>query len=595
MHDGSVKWWEEPNGQSHEAVFHWLRLAEQDQSGFNNACMQWLQDYTRRPTQSTRYIRRVDDVIPLDVNVVASIIRTLRAKITKNRPAVMAVTDGASQELQDKAEGLTRFVGGIIYQAKGYEKGERVFDDACLYGMGVAKVYSSDNTIRLERVYPWEIFVVAQDAHYGEPRTLAQVKNIDRAVLAALYPDQQEQIATCDASAGDAFWGFNRNRVDQLRVCETWHLPSSAKAQDGRHVIAIANATLVDEEWTRDRFPFAVLRIEPDPVGWQGTGVSEEIGPIQEEIDAVLGRIQDAHDRLGNTFIAVEAGSKVDVERLKNLPATIIEYVGQPPIPITPPVVAPDVYQYLESLIQRAYQIYGISQLSAQSQKQPGLNSGAAIRTQHDVESERYSYVSRAYERFFLDLAELFIDEAHAMGGKCKALCRSADDSFSTVNWSDVDLDRESFVLQMFPTSFLPSTPAGRMETVSDMVQSGIVSPQEGRMLLDMPDLKGRLDPWEANYRLVRYQIDGMLKRGEAAIPEPYQNLQECIRLALAAYCRAQTYDDVPEDNRELLRQYIENAQARLNPPQTQQPQPDQQMQPAPQQDMGIAPQGVQQ
>ncbi len=57
-----------------------------------------------------------------------------------------------------------------------------------------------------------------------------------------------------------------------------------------------------------------------------------------------------------------------------------------------------------------------------------------------------------------------------------------------SIKWKDVNMDDDQFLLQMFPISSLPSEPAGRISTISEMMQGGLISPQTGRRLLDFSD-----------------------------------------------------------------------------------------------------------
>ena len=56
----------------------------------------------------------------------------------------------------------------------------------------------------------------------------------------------------------------------------------------------------------------------------------------------------------------------------------------------------PEMYQWIQWLIQNAYQMSGISSLSAGGQKPQGLNSGEAIRTYDQIQEDRFAALAQA-------------------------------------------------------------------------------------------------------------------------------------------------------------------------------------------------------
>jgi len=78
--------------------------------------------------------------------------------------------------------------------------------------------------------------------------------------------------------------------------------------------------------------------------------------------------------------------------------------------------VQPELFNQLNMLYQKAYEITGVSQLAAASRNPLGANaSGAALREMTDIQSDRFALTSFQYQQFHLDLAQLFIDEAKAL------------------------------------------------------------------------------------------------------------------------------------------------------------------------------------
>ena len=172
----------------------------------------------------------------------------------------------------------------------------------------------------------------------------------------------------------------NTTLVDQIEVLEAWHLPSGEGATDGRHVICISNATLVDEQWDKGSFPFVFVRWTDPMLGFWGEGVACDIQGMQVEINKLLMKIQRAFHLMSVPRIYVENGSKIRKSFFNNEIGTIIPYTGQPPVQMTPPSLNREIFDHLERLYNRSFEIAGISQMAATSMKPAGLNSGAALR-----------------------------------------------------------------------------------------------------------------------------------------------------------------------------------------------------------------------
>jgi len=57
------------------------------------------------------------------------------------------------------------------------------------------------------------------------------------------------------------------------------------------------------------------------------------------------------------------------------------------------------------------------------------------------------------------------------------------------IDWSEIDLKEEEYVMQCFPASALPDQPGARIESIRDLMQMGMIQPDEAQDLLDYPRL----------------------------------------------------------------------------------------------------------
>ena len=323
-----------------------------------------------------------------------------------------------------------------------------------------------------------------------------------------------------------------------IRVVESWRLPSHKDSTDGKHTITMGREALLEEEYTKSYFPFIFFRWGERPVGFFGQGLAEQLSGLQLEINKILRTIQVSMHLVSVPKLLVEASSKIVSAHLNNKIGGIIKYAGTPPTYQELGRIPSDLFGHLDRLYQRAYEIAGISQLSAQSSKPAGLDSGKALREFNDIETERFLSVARRYEDTFIDAAHMMIDLAKDI--------YSYDNSFEvkvksgkfveTIKWSEVNMDQDKFMMDVFPASALSHTPAGRLQDVQELMQAGFIGKEDALKLLDFPDLEGTMNMLNADTNNLEKIIEKMIEDGEYMPPEPCQNLENAVRKVQQAY-----------------------------------------------------------
>jgi hypothetical protein len=209
---------------------------------------------------------------------------------------------------------------------------------------------------------------------YGSPMNIYQAKVVDRDVLKDAFPGHDLVIDSLNTVKGMDYQLNGNYSSDQVVVFEAWHLPTSK--EPGKHVICVDGADLATEKWEKPYFPFAFFKWSKRPYGFWGQGIAEELVGIQVEINKILRNIQVSQHLLSAPAVYIEQGSGIISQHLSNEIGRIIKYKGTIPQQRADAIMAPEMYTWLNSLYQRAFEITGISQLSAQSQKPAGLNSG---------------------------------------------------------------------------------------------------------------------------------------------------------------------------------------------------------------------------
>lgn len=502
----------------------------------------------------------------LSLNVVRNMIGAVTSKVAaKNKPKPTFLTEDGNYELREKAQNLEKFVGGVFYEEGVYALLTKCFRDACVYGTGCLKIYEGDKRVGVEHVSPLELVVDDNEAFYGTPRNMYHRKYFDRLEAKAKWTrvareeggdERETEVAAAlsqpsKADPEDVEFAYQAT-ADQVLITESWHLAETDDGK-GRHCVVVEGCTLLDEDW-EGPFPFSFMRWSEPLQGFFGVGLAEELIGIQREINKLLQQIQRGHHLIAGHWL-LENGSHVVTAQLNNDLASIVKYSGTRPEYQTPSIISPEVYSHLWQLYAKAFEISGISQLSATGQKPAGLDSGEAQRVYNDIQTERFLEVGQAYEEFVVEAARQVVRCAKRIGGGYKVRAVGKE-SFEAIKWADVDIKDDLYVIKVYPTSMLPTTPAGRLAWAQDMIKSQILPPEDVLEIIDFPDTAAYAKRRLAARKIIERNIAHILKTGEFISPEPADNHQLALRLVNESYAEARL-NGVPEKKLELIRRYM--------------------------------------
>lgn len=565
MQSEDRRWWVKEGKDATDALVRWIDVVRERPSAVERKkqFLLYASLYGNTPLLGfgIHNYSTLQSVNRISLNVCQNAIDSLVCKITKNRPKPTVTTVEGDYELTERAENMGRFITGAMDQSDYYPTSAAVCLDACIWGTGGIKVSAVEGDVVLDRVPPWEMIVDDREAMTGEPRNFGQRKYYDKQILLELYTknieDEDELKEITDAienggqDSNEEDFDYD-DTCDQILVYEAWHLPSSRKAKDGKHIIAVRGGPpLVLEGYDEHELPIQFLRPMRAPYGFWGIGICEKLAGIQGEINRIVRCIQESMHLLAKPHWMLENSSKVLPAHLNNDVATIIRFTGNAPSVYTPQAMSPDVYAHLKWLYQSAYEITGISQLSAQGQKPPGLDSGVAMRTYLDEQTERFTDFVRSYEELAKGVAEKMVERARGIRGYS---VKSIDkEGILDLEFKAVDL--ESYAVRVFPTSLLPDKPEGKLAFVQNLIDGFKIDPDDAFELIDWPDTAKYAKRRLASRKNVERDI-ALMRKGEAVVREPIGNLALAFRLVTEAYEEAK-HDGVPEKNLELFRTYL--------------------------------------
>lgn len=418
---------------------------------------------------------------------------------------------------------------------KVYAKLINAITNALIFDMGVLWIDDEDKTVK--KVNPWE-FVF--DAGEMSRNDITRVElNFKQYPLISLRNILKEN---------SAYYGSmvtTPNAFVNYRIY--WDLL-------GKKQYKFIGTDLIQERSIEYTVPPFVWMYYKDPIkGAFSDSMIDVIYRLQKEIDDITFKIGTAVNVSPTNTIFVPRNSDLKTSMIAssrigdvfeyNLPST---GTNNPVFVSTPPAIDSQYIQLLELFEQKAYNMVGISQLSAQSKKPTGLNSGVALQTLEDVESERHNVILNNYINLARDLAERIIDIYPANEDVLpKRRARSA------ITWKDIKKERDMFNIQYSASNSLSKDPKVKMEQIEKLIQMQIIDPSTVASLLEMPDLEGAYGIATAAYDANEKTIERVIENGPDKDGRFYfyeaTNIQQLFSQSLNTLLRLDANDEDPE------------------------------------------------
>lgn len=588
-----MRWWAKP--EPHTAVWdNWKRIGKRTSGGRSrDLYYTCLYDDAELAT-AVQGLGAIGEFTPqtMATNIVRRQVDTFVAKVSKNRPVPMGLTSGGNYSEQRRAKNISKFFEGILDEVDYWPTRTLRLRDGGIVGSGFALNYRVGRKMVHDRIFKRETRVCPIDAERGKPRTLYIGRLVDKLILAERFPAQAEKIFEAEAECGDVTWSssYDEDTTQLAFVIEAWHLPSCEGATDGAHVIAVSNATLANDAYTRDVFPVSKFDYSPANAGYYGSGLAQQLEGLQYEVNSVGLRLQERHYLMGS-YVLCEANADVEYEQIDNGTLTEVRYSGTKPEFVTPPAAGGDLFGWWKELrTSMPAEITGLSNFSTRSEKPQGIIAGKAIRMVSDSDIENLTPQGRADEQDvigtcwqFFDLAE----EIYAETGKEMERARDQKKKkpapymvsvetkkhgksiLEDLDYAKVRIDKKNFKLRTFPTNFLRGTPEEQMQSVNEMIEAGFLSQDEAMILLDFPDLQRVLNLRTASRHLIEKLLETFIEaddptaEGLYVYPEPPMGLELCKALAIVTWLD-EKLNGAPEGNLKLLMDFYLDADAEI-------------------------------
>ena len=393
-------------------------------------------------------------------NVIRSCIDTLGSKIASQKVTPFFNTvNGTFREIQVVKAAQQFF--DILYDELNVNKVVvQAFVDSCITDRGI--IYVNKDNKNIERIQPWQFFFDPREYAYGQ-LTHCAFKKTD-------YP---------------ASLLTEKTDLQTVTLHEYWSI------KEHIHATYIEELNKVSfDKWDANILPFAILRWSNPVKASSSTCVVDLLFGIQKQINYLLSQIKDASKASFGIKYIVPTDSDVKINRLNNSNGEVIEYTPQmtpngvmPVQPITPAFMDGQWFTALQQFKQDAYEMVGISQLSAMSQKPSGLNTGVGLQTMEDIESDRFETQLNSVIRVYVDIAKICMEVFDPLEEVLPSSIYRGH-----ITWKDITEARNLMSIQFSSLDKISKDPVVKQQIISQWVNSGYISRAHAMQLMEVPD-----------------------------------------------------------------------------------------------------------
>lgn len=461
--------------------------------------------------QQGRFDIEDDTTSSIQENVIRECIDYLTSKIAAHKihPFINTV-NGTFREMQIAKQAQDYF--DAVYDEQNINKIiSDSWRDACVFDKGI--VYIDRDNKSVSRILPWQVFIDPREATYGRITQLAWKQEQYPLSLLPLKTNDEENR---DVVTYWQYWDLNKKK-------KYYYIPELKYYEE--------------ETWECNCIPFAYLNYSDPVKATSSQSIVDLLYGIQMEIDAVMVKIKDASQLASPLTYFVPEGSSIKVNKLSNRTGEIITYTaspnmtGSPVTAVTKPFMDPQWMQTIETLKQHAYQAIGISPEAIQSRKQAGLNSGVALSTMEDIQSERFQTQLNTIVRAYVDIARIMIQVFDA-----EEDILPPNRFRSTIHWSDIVKMRDMMTIQFSAANALNKDPSTKLQQLQALYAAGLIPQNRIAQLMDLPDLQLGYSISNNSINAVLAVIDDCLENDNFDIPDYIPNqmlLEEIMNTAL--------------------------------------------------------------
>ena len=412
-----------------------------------------------------------DTTLTPSINVIKSCIDTLTSKIaqSKVRPFFNCI-NGTFKDI-NVCKNAQQYFDQYFDIEEVNKKVSMAFRDACIFDHGV--IYVDSETKSITKALPWQVFVRPAELTYNNVTRAYYCQN-DYPV--SMLPEKyRNKVLKANPDQEYVTYGIYYDTVDQCKA------------------VYISELDFVEiEKYEGNRVPFIFLWYNNPIHGGSSVSVVDMLYGIQKEVNTLMAKVKDASQLSPALTFFLPDDATIKSTQLNNRVGNVITYKatsdmsGSPVTVATPNFIDSQYIELINNLKETAYEMVGISQLSAQSKKPSGLNSGIALQTVEDVESERFEEQLNQVIRCYVEIAKTCL----RVFPKEETILPDTPNRLD-VRWGDIVDEEKKMQIQFSAADSLSKDPSTKLQQLQQLAQVGVIPQERIAQFMELPDLEG--------------------------------------------------------------------------------------------------------
>ena len=460
------------------------------------------------------------------INIIKSCVDSVVNSIVTAKPRPFINTIKGSFKTIEIARQLQIFYDYYFGEQDLYNKNVIALRDACLFDRGY--VYIDEITLEASNISPWNVYT---DPNEKEKKQVYIIFN--NTTIESLPEYVEKELTKSELNLNHITYGVYYN--------SKYHTKALTVNGSVRKVY----------NYEADTVPIKYITYTPTIVGDHCLSIADMLLGLQKEINIISKTIALAAKKNPAQTVLLQNASNIAVGELNNEIGNIIQFnsenngSGNPVNVLTPSFISEQYEAIRDKDIQRAYELVGKSQTSASGRKEVGIESGVAIATLADLQSERFQVLLGSFIDLFTQEAKLVAE----IGMKNATIITPSRYELK-LTWDEVREDYSKMRIEFSSADALSKDPSEKLKQLQSLAQAGIIPATQIPSLLEIPDINRGFSAVNNGYNCAMSIIDACIYDDKYDLPfyVPFELLKEMIVNTMLSLRAA---EGATEDNEE--------------------------------------------
>ena len=460
------------------------------------------------------------------INIIKSCVDSVVNSIVTAKPRPFINTIKGSFKTIEIARQLQIFYDYYFGEQDLYNKNVIALRDACLFDRGY--VYIDEITLEASNISPWNVYT---DPNEKEKKQVYIIFN--NTTIESLPEYVEKELTKSELNLNHITYGVYYNSKYHTKA------------------LTVNGSVRKIYNYEADTVPIKYITYTPTIVGDHCLSIADMLLGLQKEINIISKTIALAAKKNPAQTILLQNASNIAVGELNNEIGNVIQFnsenngSGNPVNVLTPSFISEQYEAIRDKDIQRAYELVGKSQTSASGRKEVGIESGVAIATLADLQSERFQVLLGSFIDLFTQEAKLVAE----IGMKNATIITPSRYELK-LTWDEVREDYSKMRIEFSSADALSKDPSEKLKQLQSLAKAGIIPATQIPSLLEIPDINRGFSAVNNGYNCAMSIIDACIYDDKYDLPfyVPFELLKEMIVNTMLSLRAA---EGATEDNEE--------------------------------------------